>query len=51
MDKYNFFSFIFNKLMIIMHDFANGGLLICYNITHNFSLQDLLTIGNLISNS
>ena len=27
MDKYYFFSFIFNKLMIIMHDFTNDGLL------------------------
>lgn len=27
MDKHYFFSFIFNKLMIIMHDFTNDDLM------------------------
>jgi len=30
MDKYYFLSFILNKLMIIMHDFTNDGLLIYF---------------------
>ena len=30
MDKYYFFSFIFNKLIIIMHNFINDGLLIYF---------------------
>ena len=32
MDEYYFFSFIFNKLIIIMHNFINDGLLILFII-------------------
>ena len=33
MDEYYLFSFIFNKLMIIMHNFINDGLLIYFVTT------------------
>ena len=32
MDEYYFFSFIFNKWMIIIHNFINDGLLIYFLI-------------------
>lgn len=38
MDKYHFFSFVFNKLNI-MHDFTN---------LHHFSLQDIFQIEDLV---
>ena len=45
MDKYYFFSFIFNKL-IIMHDFTNYGLLI--NLFTILASKDIFQIEDLI---